>query len=301
MSKAIAANAYCNLEYNNFSNSTDIKLPPLTAVPMDLYLGFNNLTGAAVSDFAGQNVFLGVQGYNPKANLLNNYSIGSIIKVFNDINTAYPDFSVTQYYREPSGTEGQPDWDAGSSFYDPMGDNSITALAGGVLTLAPGKTVLIFYSAGAEINSGDFLNTNINVAPQKPGVTFSDKDGNPVEYSAKGFNGYVKLTADTPEDITMTVQIGGNAQAYASIAEIDTPTTVLVTFRAYYDGLGSAPASYAIVVYGTVNIGWILVILVCIVVVAISVWYIITWYRNGAVVAPLSDKEVSRANKGRKR
>jgi len=292
--------AYCNLSNNNIAGSADVTLP-LSTVNLTLDLRGNNIMSASYNDFKGQNVLFGVQGYTQTAV---NPQEGNTIAVYDDITADYPDFEVTQYYRSDSqsyaGSAGQGY--VAASLIRAVKDDGTTPADYQTLTVAPGKTELKFTDNGTDITGDPFFAdiTDFNVAPKPPEVSYYDKNGNPISYSS-GFNQYVKVAAAGGEGTQISYKLGSNAETkYTAPLEFRSGSTVIY-FTAYYDDIASVQVPVKIVVNQPSNIGWVIVILVCLVVVGIAAYFTVTWYRNGAVVAPLSDKETQRMNKTKKR
>ena len=73
-----------------------------------------------------------------------------------------------------------------------------------------------------------------------------------------------------------------NLQAYAQFDGLNSETITIQVKKDDYSGLT-----------------WTLIVVAGIAVISVSLWFVIRWFKNGAVVAPLSDREISRLNRSK--
>lgn len=117
---------------------------------------------------------------------------------------------------------------------------------------------------------------------------------------------YFTFSINLNENIANYQDILSNATLYSGIGEnIGEGEQIAIeengdyTLRSYvvFDNIQSDVISINVSKNDYSGVTWALIIIVGIVVIIASLWFIIRWFRNGAVVAPLSDREIARLNR----
>ncbi len=284
--------ANVNLFDNYFGEKEDIKLPQNLS---SLDLSFNNLVDETEESFdVGCEPILLVQG------LKQNLEALSKITTFNNNLSLVSGLTTIVTYRETSG-------DASSFSGEIIRSNATKAVD--TILMPIGKLSIRFaYSNGVGLQDyhiSKLISYTINIAPTNPsvlclieGVTstsfVSDKD---IEFSQT-----IEFDTSIPnyQDVTQNTTLGISAIGNGNFADKIVITNVgkfNLQFYSEFDGLKSS----GVTIYGEKTgrnmtaIG--IVIVVIVVSLIICSVFLARWFSNGAVVAPLSDKEIYQANK----
>ena len=131
-------------------------------------------------------------------------------------------------------------------------------------------------------------------------------DGNIITNFESTQSMYFTFSINLNENIANYQDILSNATLYSGIGEnIGEGGQIAIeengdyTLRSYvvFDNIQSDAVSINVSKNDYSGVTWALIIIVGIVVIIASLWFIIRWFRNGAVVAPLSDREIARLNR----
>ncbi len=291
--------AECHLENNNFSDASKIILPDLSDPSnsnkkANIYLSQNYLTDAQKSDFGGHSVSLLLQGLkksdNPK------YTNNTYIRVTGDalsegFATGEVNLTAKAFFRpDEPGVEG-----SGSVYYK-EGEPNLAAEsdAEGKLVLPTGKLVIKFYNDGVEYTTGDYANKPIDVYPNAP-VMRVEVDGKLLAENPSKYKGTFKVIAMAPSaDAKVELRLGSTEWQDANAWTIKDRGEYIVYARVTVDGLTSESAYLFIENTTSLRMTWTVIIVGGIVVLGVGGYFLYNWFRNGAMVAPLSDKEIAR-------
>ena len=117
---------------------------------------------------------------------------------------------------------------------------------------------------------------------------------------------YFTFSPNINTNIVNYEDVLSNAVVFAGIdTEISQKSQISIeengeyTLRAYvvFDNIQSDEVVINVTKNDYSGITWGLIIIFGIMVVIVSLWVIIRWFKNGAVVAPLSDREIARINR----
>ena len=283
--------AECHLENNNFSDASKIILPDLSDAAnsnkkANVYLSQNYLTDATKADFGGHSVSLLLQGLkqseNPK------YTNNTYIRVTSDalaegFATGEVKLTAKAFFR------------AGSAYYDAAEENlAAESDAEGKLVLPTGKLVIKFYNDGVEYTNGDFANKNIDVYPNAP-VMRVEVDGKLLDENPSKYKGTFKVIAMAPSaDASVEIRLGSSEWQNANAWTIKDRGEYIVYARVTVDGLTSESAYLFIENTTSLRMTWTVIIVGGIVILGVGGYFLYNWFRNGAMVAPLSDREIAR-------
>ena len=283
--------AECHLEKNNFTDASKIILPDLTQSAnankkANIYLAQNYLTDAKKSDFGGHNVSLLLQGL--KTSDTSHFTKNTYIRVTGDaveegFETGAVSLTAKAYYRE------------GSVYYSAEGDNlAAESDAEGKLVLPTGKLVIKFYNDGVEYTTGDYANKPIDVYPNAP-VIRVEVDGKLLDENPSEYKGTFKVVAMAPSaDAEVELRLGDTTWKKANAWTFKDRGEYIVYARVTVDGLTSE-ASYLFIENTTsLRMTWTVIIVGGIVILGIGGYFLYKWFKTGAIVAPLSDKEIAR-------
>lgn len=290
---------YCNLSRNKFEKTEDIKLP--TAYPLRaLDVSFNNLVGATKEDFNANKVSILLQGYSPEAEVVYGQKIyaadgfirhetGGIVQ-----NDEIENLNIKVFFSEES------------SFYDTMKD-VLAESVDGYVTIPCGKLVLKFYEGQQEITTIDSLNAiNKNVLPPSPTVK-GFVGGKEITNLSSGDNITLKaelaLTGTSLDPFIKTnsvvqMKVGLNGE-YQTVNSLDFTkggrysVATVITF----DGLSSTIVNTSVQKNDYTGLTWAVIIAVILVAIIASLFYLLRWVKEGAVVAPLTEKETKQIYK----
>lgn len=311
----------CNLSNNQIESIEDLTFSESTELE-DLNLNFNklyNLTSQEIETLSSKvngtkPVFLGVQSESD----FNNLIAGTKVVVYNLQNSDIEQLNVKAFYFEGDSNLTQSD------FYVAEDDNLICQTLGSEqieTVYAPaGKIKFEFYSGESQITK-----ENLPSVSQDGEIMFSTK----VCQVALPSPSYVlksngKVVTDTYQESDVTVEFkfltsnipnlmdvndGVNgAKLYAGFDNKysdDVKNTLTInsngTFKcnaiAVFDGIESESASVSVTRKNMSGIIWGLVIIVILFVIGGAAYFTVKWVREGASVAPLSQKEVFNANR----
>lgn len=278
--------AECHLENNNFADVSKIVLPNVSSTKVTLYLAQNYLTDAKKADFAGHNVSLLIQGIKKDVNI--SLTANTYIRVTSDLASegfAHGDQKLTAkaFYRSES------------SFYNADGDNLVSETdSEGKLILKAGKLVIKFYNDIVEYDSGNFVAKNIDIYPNAPTIKV-ERNGeyvDPIPSSIKGDFKVVSLVEDESSVVEMRFSTGSWAEG--NVITVKENGSYVIYARATVDGLTSESSFIIIKNTNSTKIVWVLIIVVGAVILVVGGLYLYRWFRAGAIVAPLTDKEIAR-------
>ena len=275
--------AEADLRVNNFDAVANISLPRAQDNKVNLQLAQNYLTDAVVSDFAGHNVSLQLQGMHAgatqtKANIY--------VRVTpDDVGGEYEDLSAKVYYRRGS-----------VNFKDTLNINDNLAAESdenGKLILPAGKMFVRYFSNGLELDNEIYYSHEIDVYPNAP-VMAIFVDDKQIEYKeGDGISEEFKVIAATKLDgAKIYITIDGEDYQEGDMVTIQKRGTYSISAYIVYDGLKSSVAAVIVKNSNTTGIVWGLIVFIALVVVIAATLFAVRWFRNGAVVAPLTDKEI---------
>lgn len=285
---------YLSLSKNNFSKVSDITLP--TSYPIrSLDVSFNNLVGVKAEDFNANNVSILLQGYNPDEDVVYGqkiyiadgfirHSVGGVIQ-----NDEIENLNAKVFFSE------------NSSFYATMQD-AVAETVDGYITIPCGKLTLKFYEGQTEITDIEvFEAVDKNVLPPTPSVkgfignqeitTFSSSDT--ITLKAELALTGSSLDPFIKSNCVIKMKVGANGD-YEEVETLNFTSggrysvTTVITF----DGLSSETVTSSVQKNDYTGLTWALIVVVIIAVIIISLFFLLRWVREGAVVAPLTDKEI---------
>lgn len=280
--------AECHLENNNFADVSKIVLPNVTTTKVNLYLAQNYLTDAKKTDFAGHSVSLLIQGIKKNTNI--SLTANTYIRVTSDLATegfAHGEQTLTAkaFYRSDS------------SFYDAenLNNNLISETDDeGKLVLSAGKLVIKFYNNGVEYESGNFVAKDIDIYPNAPTIKV-ERNGeflDPIPSSIKGDFKVVSLVEDETGIIEMRFSNGSWTQG--NVITVKENGSYVIYSRVTVDDLTSESSFLIIKNTNSTKTVWVLIIVIGAVILIVGGLYLYRWFRAGAIVAPLTDKEIAR-------
>lgn len=312
----------CNLSNNQIESVESLIFPTSTTLER-LNLNFNRLYKLTAQEIeilsnkvnGSTPVFLGVQTESD----INNLVAGTKFVVYNLQNSDVEQLNVKASY-----FEGNLDL-AKSDFYA-EGENNLICQTLGIeqvefLYVPAGKIKFEFFSNDTKITKDNFpakslsdivesFSTKISkVALPSPSYTLKS-NGNVVTNTYQEGDVTVEfkfLTSNIPNIIDVNDNLNG-AKLYSGFDRKyseDVQNTLTInsngTFEcnaiAVFDGIESARASVSITRKNMSGIIWGLVIIVLLFVVGSAVYFTVKWVREGANVAPLTQKEIFNANR----
>lgn len=314
----------CNLSNNNIESIDGLKFSTSTKLE-SLNLSFNKLHQLTTQQIevlsnnvnGTKPVFLGVQAESDFDSLI----AGSKIVVYNLPNSDIAELNVVASYFEGDATLTKSD------FYVDGQDNIICETVGveqiETLFVPAGKIRLSFYSGDTEITvenfpaleklAGMFSSKVCKVALPSPTYTLT-ANGKVVTDTYQETDvvvDFVVSTANIPNALDVKNTENG-AKIYSGFSrdyskDVQSSLTVNSngTFDcaaiAVFDGIESVRASVNITRKNMAGIIWGLVIIVLLFVVGGAIYYTTRWIKDGAPVAPLSQKEIFNANRRKER
>lgn len=289
---ALKNGANVNLFDNYFGKKADIKLPQNLS---SLDLSFNNLVDETADSFnVGCEPILLVQGLKQDLKAL------SEITTFNNNLSVVSGLSTIVKYREASGDS--------SSFSGEIIRSDATKNSDSIL-MPMGKLSIDFvYSNGVGLKDyhiSKLGSYTINIAPTNPTVScliagvvstnyVSDKD---IEFSQTiEFDPSLPNYKDVVKNTTLGIFRAGSG-TFSDKISITNVGKFSLQFYSEFDGLKSSGVTILGEKTGRNFVALGIVIVVIIVTLTICGVFLARWFSNGAVVAPLSDKEIYQANK----
>lgn len=287
--RQIGANpAECHLENNNFADVSKIVLPNVTTTKVTLYLAQNYLTDAKKADFAGHNVSLLIQGIKKDVNI--SLTANTYIRVTSDL-------AAEGFTHGEQILTAKAFYRSDSSFYDAENaDNNLISETDdeGKLVLSAGKLVIKFYNNGVEYDSGNFVAKNIDIYPNAPTIKV-ERNGeflDPIPSSIKGDFKVVSLVEDETGIIEMRFSNGSWTQG--NVITVKENGSYVIYSRVTVDDLTSEASFLIIKNTNSTKTVWVLIIVIGAVILIVGGLYLYRWFRAGAIVAPLTDKEIAR-------
>lgn len=287
-----------------------------------LDLSFNNILDATAGEIeelnnklvGSNNAFLAVQGIYVEDSII----AGQKACVYNEPGALIENINVRISYSQ------------NSECYDEFGQNIIyqdeTRGLNQIETffIPAGKLRVDFYSGNYVINKTNFNVLNdyenlankfgsceISVALPKLNVVLK-VDGKVVESTSQDKNITVEFVVENSENITNLSAVLTKSKIYSSTNgtydETPSSTVVLDTNGTYncsayvsFDGINSKEISVSVTRRDLVGIVWGVIIVVSIIILCGAAYFIVKWYREGATVAPLTEKEIYALKKRRDR
>ena len=307
-----AKNPSVNLSCNEISKLSDITLPTQTKLSK-LNISFNNLSNITAEEISQINNFL-VDGNT--ANILlqgttdfSKLFAGDEIRVYQggDIEN----FNIKIFYAE------------NSEFYT-ENSNPICATSGEeqieTLKIPAGKIKVEFYSGETLISEENFQALDKTILNKLSGENIYSVPIKSLSYKAYSNNKEIKsLSSDSDIKVNLLIANIENipnkndilaengvkfyfyrgAQKPTNSATIEITENGSYTYYAYatFDGIETGKIRLPISRKDLTGITWGIVIIVIVFVICAAIYFIIKWFREGAQVAPLSDKEIYRMNK----
>lgn len=285
--------ATADLSVNDFDKVEDIVLPERTGehpTTVKLSLAQNYLTDAVVSDFGGHTVSLQLQGMHVGAvrSVSNTY-----FRLTNDSEGAYTGLTAKLFYR------------SGSVYYqsdvlEPNANLVSESDQEGRLILQPGKMYLRFYNNGVEINDTVYYSHEIDVYPKAP--TMIVKVGKK-QVDAKTGDSFKKdfevIAVTSIKNAKTYIAFSGDEYQQGNTAFIKKRGTYTISAYVTYDGLQSNNATITLRNNNSTGMTWGLIIVIGVIIALVAGYTLIKWFKGGAVVSPLTDKEVRRIEKNK--
>lgn len=297
LAKQGSTNPYLNVSENLIEKATKIKLPTSYNL-RELNVNFNKLDGVKATDFTADKVSILLQGFKPGDELVYGqkiymqdgtikHSVGGSVQ-----NDTLTNLNAKIFFSEDS--------QYATTFTSAVAETDTT----GYITIPCGKLVLKFYQGQTEITNISTLNaTKYSVLPPAPTV--------------KGYVGNQELlTLSSSENITLKAElnltgtsldefiktnsvvkmkVGNNSEYEAgAVKDFTTGGKFAVSTIVTFDGLSSTAVSLDVQKNDLTGLTWVLIIVVIIIGVVGALYFLLGWVRNGAVVAPLTDKETRR-------
>lgn len=304
----------CNLSYNNFNSAEDIICPNNKL--SELNLSFNSLPKLSNEEWSLLNNKMVVGKIADVvvqvSNGFNNLTAGDEITIYK--NNFFNNFQVVISYS------------SSSKFYNPLSNNEIcynnSAEDIETVIVPAGKVIIEFYSDGQLITLDNFPSVDKDIVNNLTSKEYSIKLKSPTvtafhegkEVKNLSQDGDIKVILNLPEinnipnkqDILDSVN-GANIFYYLEGKEPEKEVEFNVTkngsynYVAYvsFDDIVGEKFSFNIKRTDMSGIVLGIVIIVIIFVVCAAMYFIGKWIRNGAEVAPLSEKELFKVNRKR--
>ncbi len=305
-----------NLCGNKIENLSDVSFYSTKVENLDL--SFNNILNATTEEVAtfnnrlsgGNKTFLAVQGLYASDEII----AGQKVCVYN-----MPGATVERINAKIS-------YSANSECYNEFGQNTIyqDAEVGTkekeTFFIPAGKLRVDFYSGNYAINKTNFSSLNDNllskfasceISAALPKLNFVLKvNGKVVESTSQDKDIVVEFSVENNENITNLEEVLDKSKIYCSASGSygEDPSSALVlnangTYNcsAYvsFDGINSKETSVSVTRKDLAGIVWGVIIIVSIIILIGAAYFILKWYREGATVAPLTEKEMYALKKRR--
>lgn len=313
----LGENAKVNIACNNIENISDITFSNLTYSGLDV--SFNNLTKLTQNDIDSLNSHLSqdntanilIQGASDISKLYAGDEI--VIYESGDV----PNFNIKFFYNEES------------SFYKAVESNLIYSSpleSINKVYMPAGKIKIGFYTGEHLITQDNCRTLNKNVLNKILQENENGKYSVPIR--GVDYKGYVNgkevdsLSQQTDIRVILSVknidkipnrndiessQSGAKYYYFLNTASptnnnaIDVKSNGRYTYFAYvnFDGIESGRTRISIVRQDLTGVTWGIIVIVIIFVLFGAGYFVVKWFREGAQVAPLSEKEIYRMNKRR--
>ena len=316
LSTMVGVNPSINLTSNKISNLQDINFG--TVIFGKINLNFNLLSNFSNSDYQtlsakvgdSNNLFIGVQSKNSFDSLI----AGDKILVTNFGGNFVNELNlVASYY---AGTANS----LKSDFYIDGEDNTICETAGTqnieVIYAPAGKIYFEFFGGNNlidQLNYPEFKSKYVKVPLGAPNYVLK-VDGQVVTdlYQQKDITVEFEVVEDSNIPNLQDVLSSGGAKIYSgtNIKLSEQPQTQLVvtnngTFslcaKVEFDGILSKGVNLEVTRQNTTGIVWGVIAILFMFIIGTAIYNVVKWARAGAVVAPLSDKELYRVKKRQER
>ena len=288
--------ASVNLFNNYVEKFSDLKLPKIAS----LDISFNNITSASETDLITFKTSIGCEPILLVQGLKQDLKAMSVLTIFNN-NSIVNNLCARVYYRQTSG-----DASAFAGEDDIVKSDATKTISS--IFIPMGKLTIGFsYSASSPLSS-DYTNElkpySFNISPPSPTVECK-------------IDGNVSTTYNTDKDLTFTqtiaideklpnyqkvvdnikLEASGITSNDSNVYMITTEGKYSLQFYAEFDGLRSSGVNISAEKTGQNHIALAIIVIVIIVSLIVCGIFLVRWFANGAVVAPLSDKEIYQANK----
>jgi len=291
---------YLNLSGNLIEKATSIKLPTSYNL-RELNVSFNKIDGAKTTDFTADKVSILLQGFRPGDELVYGQ------KVYMQDGTIKHTTGGSVQNDTLTNLNAKIFFSEDSEYATTMPDAIAETNADGYITIPCGKIVLKFYQGQNEITNIDVFNaTKYSILPPAPTVkgyvgnqellqlSSSDNITLKAELNLLGTNldEFIKTNA------VVKMKVGNNSEYEAgAIKDFTNGGTFAVSTIVTFDGLSSSSIDLTVQKNDLTGVTWVLIIVVIIIGVIGALYFLLGWLRNGAVVAPLTDKETRRLYK----
>ena len=283
--------AVAHLENNLFTDVANITMPNSALTEFYVYLSNNYLTDVTAANittyndmFAGHNVSMLVQGIKQKANTIR-FTNNTYIRVNQD--------SVADGFETEHKLTAKAFYRVGSDFaVDGVETLASESGADGKLVLPTGRLVIRYYNNGVEYTD-TFAAQNVDVYPDMPTMKV-EIDGAIQEENPQTVKGTFKVIAMAPEGAKVEIRFANTSYVTGNYITIEESGEYIVYAQVTIDGLTSEEAYLFIKNTSTVRMTWGLIIIVGAAVLIIGGVYLYKWFKSGALVTPLSDREIAR-------
>lgn len=293
----LAENASVDVSFNRIEKIEDITFSSSKNLDT-LDIEFNMLNNLSAQDIETLNskvqtqLNVAVQGINTNKDL----TAGDFVKVYNLAGNHFSNISIKTFYFEGSATEDS------SSFYEEGEENLIcTSNTQGEMFLPAGKVKVCFYSNETEVYNPIVLNVKlpqlkyvIKVNGKESSNTYFEDNFN-VEFYFEG-NENIPNLQTVLENATIKIYVN-NKEASGNNVSVTNNGTFRCSAYAQFDGMESELINVTVTRKNLKGFLIGIVVIVIIFVVIAAGYYVFTWYRNGAMVAPLSEREEARLNR----
>ncbi len=282
--------AVAHLENNLFADIANITMPASTATELYVYLSNNYLTDVTTANivetnemFEGHNVSLLVQGIKQKSNAIK-FTNNTYIRVNQDL--AVDGFETEHkltakaFYRAESelATDGAETLAA-------------TSDVNGRLVLPTGRLIIRYYNDGVEYTD-TFAAQKVDVYPDMPTLKV-EINGVIQEEAPRSVKGTFKVIAMAPENSKVEIRFANTSYAVGNYITVKESGEYIVYAQVTIDGLTSEEAYLFINNTNPARMTLTLIIVVGAVILIVGGIYLYKWFKSGAIVTPLSDKEIA--------
>ncbi len=283
--------AVAHLENNLIEDVAQITMPNAATTEVYVYLANNFLTDVtkeniveANEQFEGHKVSLLVQGIKK--------SSGAVKFVNNTYIRITPDLATEGFAADELITA--------KAFYRAESDFAVGGVetlasesgADGRLILPTGRLIIRYYNDGTEYTEG-FTAQRVDVYPDMPTIKV-EIDGKIQDKNPERVKGTFKVIAMAPEGALVQIRFADTDYSDGNYIEVEESGKYIIYAQATIDGLTSEEAYIFIENTSTTRMMWTLIIVVGVAVLIIGGVYLYKWFKSGAIVTPLSDREIAR-------
>lgn len=288
---------YLNLSGNLIEKATRITLPTSYNL-RELNVNFNKLDGVKATDFTADKVSILLQGFKPGNDLVYGQ------KIYMQDGTIKHNTGGSVQNDTLTNLKAKVFFSSNSQYAATTPGALAETNADGYITIPCGKLVLKFYQGQTEITNIDVFNpTEYEVLPPSPTVKGYVGNQELLQLSSSNnitLKAELNLAGTSLDEFIKTnsvvkMKIGNNSEYEAgAVKDFTNGGTYAVSTIVTFDGLSSSAINLTVQKNDLTGLTWVLIIVVILIGIAGALYFLLNWVRNGAVVAPLTDKETRR-------